>query len=139
MKVIYNVEKFDTLQKIAEKFSVSAEKIKQLNNISNELPKVIEIPNNSVDFEVVANLNREFLFKGDYNLVKNSLSKLGFHSKNSYGDVHLFKKTKSNIYVVGVLDNLNAICNKFKLDKNDVIAKNNLKSEKLFIGQILKI
>ena len=139
MKIIYNVEKFDTLQKIAEKFSVSAEKIKQLNNISNELPKVIEIPNNSVDFEVVANLNREFLFKGDYNLVKNSLNKLGFHSKNSNSDVHLFKKTQSNIYVVGVLDNLNAICNKFKLDKNDIIAKNNLKSEKLFIGQILKI
>ncbi len=139
MKIIYNVEKFDTLQKIAEKFSVSAEKIKQLNNISNELPKVIEIPNNSVDFEVVANLNREFLFKGDYSLVKNSLSKLGFHSKNSNSDVHLFKKTQSNIYVVGVLDNLNAICNKFKLDKNDIIAKNNLKSEKLFIGQILKI
>lgn len=139
MKIIYNVEKFDTLQKIAEKFSVSAEKIKQLNNISNELPKVIEIPNNSVDFEVVANLNREFLFKGDYNLVKNSLSKLGFHSKNSNNDVHLLKKTQSNIYVVGVLDNLNSICNKFKLDKNDIIAKNNLKSEKLFIGQILKI
>ena len=51
----------------------------------------------------------------------------------------LFKKQNANVYVVGVLESLDSICKKFALDKNEVIKKNKLKTEKLFIGQMLNL
>ncbi len=140
MKIIYNVENFDTLESIASKFSVSVEEIKQHNNIGNDMPKIIEIPKPKANFKVIANLKREFLLKNNNDLnVCKSLNKLGLFCAVKNEDVCLFTPQKEYIYVVKVLDNLQSICNKFNLDKTLVMAFNNLKSEKLFIGQMLKL
>lgn len=47
--------------------------------------------------------------------------------------------TNSEKYVVKPLDNLNSISKKFNKSVEEIKSKNNLKSDKLFIGQIINI
>lgn len=138
MKIIYNVEKFDTLESIANKFKVGISEIKELNKVNDILPKILEIPEKFSEYKVIANYKREFVYYGKKDKVKCNLNKLGLFC-DSNDEVCLFKPKESSTYVVGVLDSLNSISKKFNLLKEDIIEKNNLKTEKLFIGQILKL
>ena len=47
--------------------------------------------------------------------------------------------TNSEKYIVKPLDNLNSIAKKFNKSGEEIKSKNNLKTEKLFIGQIINI
>ena len=139
MKILYNVEKFDTIESIAQKFNVSASQLIKHNNITNNLPRVLEIPEQKTEFKIIANLKREFVFKGNAESVKSNFSKLGLYCNNLKESVCLFKPKNNEIFVVGVLDTLNSICSKFNVSKEEIIKKNNLKTEKLFIGQMIKL
>ncbi len=55
------------------------------------------------------------------------------------GDFALVEFNNGVEYVVKPLDTLQQIAKKFDVKKEDIIKINNLKSEKLFIGQILKL
>ena len=56
---------------------------------------------------------------------------------NPQDNLKLFVPKQNNIYVVTALDNLNSVCKKLGVEKQKIIQLNNLKSEKLFIGQLL--
>ncbi len=141
MVLEYIVEKFDSLESIAKKFDVNICEIVSKNNLKNEqLPNILLIPTTvKQQFSVMANFKRDFLFFGDGEKVKNSLQKIGLYCANLNEYACLFKQSNSSVYVVGVLDNINSICKKFNVNKQELIKLNNLKSEKLFIGQIIKL
>lgn len=137
----YYVDKFDNLQTVSKKFNVQVAELIENNNINNgELPEKIIIPiKNERQFNVVANMKREYLFIGNCENSKVALNKKGLYCSETSGDVCLFKPSNTSIYVVGVLDSLNSVSKKFNIQKQDLIKINNLKTEKLFIGQILKL
>ena len=140
MDLEYIINQFETLDDVAKKFNVSVLKLKEYNNIVSDVPKTILIPENrDVGVRVVVNLKREFVYLGDANSVKQALKNNGFISSNYNDCVTLFKQPNNSVYVVKILDTLNSICEKFKLNKLDVIKLNNLKTDKLFVGQILKL
>ena len=135
----YNVNRFETINDISNKFSVSVQEIKRINNIVDELPDKILIPNNDMAVKVVANFDREFLYFGDANGVKAELGKRGLFCNNFNDTVNLFKPKNKDYYVVGVGDTVGSICDKFKLNKEEIIKINNLTTTKLFVGQIIKL
>ena len=140
MNLIYYSSKFDTLESVASKFFVSADQLKVLNNLTNNnLPSILKIPQSKDDCFVIANLKREYVYFGNAESVKKQLNNIGLYCENPHMSINLFKPKNEDVYVVNVLDNLDKICNKFNLNKTEVVLKNNLKTEKLFIGQILKL
>lgn len=144
MKILHNVQAFETIENIANQYDVPVEVLKRINNIENTLPGYVEIPVSNEDFCVVKNAKRNLLINvgNNFNFIKLALSKVGFLTKTTsaeQGDKVLFTKKENNVYVVGVLETLASICNKFNLNIEDVKQKNNLKTEKLFIGQMLKL
>ena len=140
MDLEYIINNFETLDDVANKFNVSVQELKQYNNICSTIPSTLKIPKvNNSNLKVVFNLNREFVFVGNSNLIRNELNKNGFVSSNYNDCITLFKRKENGVYVVKVLDTLNSVCKKYNLNKEDVIKVNNLKSERLFVGQILKL
>ena len=142
MNLEYVIGNFETLEDVAKKFDVSVLELKKFNNITqNIVPQSVLIPHKkqNMQFKVLANLRREFVYFGNSNLVKSALNKNGFVASVYSDCITLFKPKNSNVFVVGVLDTLNGICARYNLNKQDVILLNNLKTEKLFIGQILKL
>ncbi len=140
MDLEYIINSLETLDDVSKKFNVSLAELKTYNNIKNELPKTILIPiKQESGIRIVANLNREFVYCGDANKVKVMFNKNGFISENYNDCITLFKRNKNDVYVVKILDTLNSVCLKYNLNKNDLIKLNNLKTEKLFVGQILKV
>lgn len=53
------------------------------------------------------------------------------------GNKYLIKNTDK--YIVKPLDTLDKICNRLGISKEYIMSKNNLKTDKLFIGQILLV
>lgn len=140
MLIEYNLSKYESLDDVAKKYNVSVMDIKNYNNLTDDkLPKHILIPKSDSKVKVVANLNREFITTLDINNIKSDLSKIGLSCVNPTDKLKLFVPKQNNIYVVTVLDNLNTIAKKLGIEKSRLIELNNLKTEKLFIGQILKI
>lgn len=140
MLIEYNLSKYESLDDVAKKYNVSVMDIKNYNNLTDDkLPKHILIPKSDSKIKVVANLNREFITTLDINNIKGNLSKIGLSCVNPTDKLKLFVPKQNNIYVVTVLDNLNTIAKKLGIEKSRLIELNNLKTEKLFIGQILKI
>ena len=140
MLIEYNLSKYESLDDVAKKYNVSVMDIKNYNNLTDDkLPKHILIPKSDSKVKVVANLNREFITTLDINNIKGNLSKIGLSCVNPTDKLKLFVPKQNNIYVVTVLDNLNNIAKKLGIEKSRLIELNNLKTEKLFIGQILKI
>ena len=140
MLIEYNLSKYESLDDVAKKYNVSVMDIKNYNNLTDDkLPKHILIPKSDSKVKVVANLNREFITTLDINNIKGNLSKIGLSCVNPTDKLKLFVPKQNNIYVVTVLDNLNTIAKKLVIEKSRLIELNNLKTEKLFIGQILKI
>lgn len=148
MRILHILNKFDSLESIAKKYNVSYEKLMESNNIvvGDPLPKELQIPILNADFVVVNNLQRDFLLNNcnpkKFNDIKLNLQKLGFETNNDINvnqNKVLFTKKNGNVYVVGVCESLDSICKKFSVNKEDVINKNNLKTEKLFIGQMLNL
>lgn len=55
------------------------------------------------------------------------------------GDMLILNRPKSVRYVVSPLESLDTIANKFGVEKSIIMSSNNLKTDKLFVGQILWI
>lgn len=135
----YVVEKWDTLQSIANKFNIKIEDILKENNIQNELPKTLCIPTTKQkEYGVLYNCKREYLCLANNKNVKEKMNKLGLYSKDDT-PICLYKPKDDSVYVVGVLDTLKSISSKYGIAVEDIKIINNLNTEKLFIGQILKL
>ena len=149
---IYTVKKGDSLWKIANKYNTTVEKLKSANNLKTNTLSVgqkLVIPSVSVSPEVS---DTYIVQKGDslwsiankFNMTVSELKNLNNLTNNllSIGQVLKIKDSSSNgetTYTVQKGDSLWVIANKYGITTEELKSYNNLTSNLLSIGQILKI
>lgn len=149
---IYTVKKGDSLWKIANKYNTTVEKLKSANNLKTNTLSVgqkLVIPSISVSPEVS---DRYIVQKGDslwsiankFNMTVSELKNLNNLTNNllSIGQVLKIKDSSNNgktTYTVQKGDSLWVIANKYGITTEELKSYNNLKSNLLSIGQVLKI
>lgn len=149
---IYTVKKGDSLWKIANKHNTTVEKLKSANNLKTNTLSVgqkLLIPSISVSPEVS---DTYIVQKGDslwsiankFNMTVSELKNLNNLTNNllSIGQVLKIKDSSSNgetTYTVQKGDSLWVIANKYGITTEELKSYNNLTSNLLSIGQVLKI
>lgn len=149
---IYTVKKGDSLWKIANKYNTTVEKLKSANNLKTNTLSVgqkLVIPSISVSPEVS---DTYIVQKGDslwsiankFNMTVSELKNLNNLTNNllSIGQVLKIKDSSSNgetTYTVQKGDSLWVIANKYGITTEELKSYNNLTSNLLSIGQMLKI
>lgn len=145
----YIVKKGDTLYSIAKKYNLTVDKLKQLNNLSNNLVSIGQVL--VVSEENPSNLNYDEykVSKGDtlYSIArKYGISTNELISYNnlpstilSIGQILKIPTESTSTYVVQKGDTLYSIARNFNTTVADIKSKNNLTSNILSIGQILNI
>lgn len=149
---IYTVKKGDSLWKIANKYNTTVEKLKSANNLKTNTLSVgqkLVIPSISVSPEVS---DTYIVQKGDslwsiankFNMTVSELKKLNNLTNNllSIGQVLKIKDSSNNgktTYTVQKGDSLWVIANKYGITTEELKSYNNLTSNLLSIGQVLKI
>ena len=149
---IYTVKKGDSLWKIANKYNTTVEKLKSANNLKTNTLSVgqkLVIPSISVSPEVS---DTYIVQKGDslwsiankFNMTVSELKNLNNLTNNllSIGQVLKIKDSSNNgekTYTVQKGDSLWVIANKYGITTEELKSYNNLISNLLSIGQILKI
>lgn len=149
---IYTVKKGDSLWKIANKYNTTVEKLKSENNLKTNTLSVgqkLVIPSISVSPEVS---DTYIVQKGDslwsiankFNMTVSKLKNLNNLTNNllSIGQVLKIKDSFNNgktTYTVQKGDSLWVIANKYGITTEELKSYNNLTSNLLSIGQVLKI
>ena len=149
---IYTVKKGDSLWKIANKYNTTVEKLKSANNLKTNTLSVgqkLVIPSISVSPEVS---DTYIVQKGDslwsiankFNMTVSKLKNLNNLTNNllSIGQVLKIKDSSNNgktTYTVQKGDSLWVIANKYGITTEELKSYNNLTSNLLSIGQMLKI
>ena len=149
---IYKVKKGDSLWKIANKYNTTVEKLKSANNLKTNTLSVgqkLVIPSISVSPEVS---DTYIVQKGDslwsiankFNMTVSELKNLNNLTNNllSIGQVLKIKDSSNNgktTYTVQKGDSLWVIANKYGITTEELKSYNNLTSNLLSIGQVLKI
>lgn len=149
---IYTVKKGDSLWKIANKYNTTAEKLKSANNLKTNTLSVgqkLVIPSISVSPEVS---DTYIVQKGDslwsiankFNMTVSELKNLNNLTNKllSIGQVLKIKDSSNNgktTYTVQKGDSLWVIANKYGITTEELKSYNNLTSNLLSIGQVLKI
>ena len=149
---IYIVKKGDTLYGIANKYGVSVEELKRLNNLgSNSLSigQVLQIPNVDV---TQGNENIYVVKEGDtlYSIASNygmsvdelkSLNNLGSNILSIGQQLVVDNKSASTMdtYTVKAGDTLYSIASKYGLSVEELKRLNNLTSDILSIGEVLNV
>ena len=149
---IYTVKKGDSLWKIANKYNTTVEKLKSVNNLKTNTLSVgqkLVIPSISVSPEVS---DTYIVQKGDslwsiankFNMTVSKLKNLNNLTNNllSIGQVLKIKDSFNNgktTYTVQKGDSLWVIANKYGITTEKLKSYNNLTSNLLSIGQVLKI
>ena len=149
---IYIVKKGDTLYGIANKYGVSVEELKRLNNLgSNSLSigQVLQIPNVDV---TQGNENIYVVKEGDtlYSIASNygmsvdelkSLNNLGSNILSIGQQLVVDNKSASttDTYTVKAGDTLYSIASKYGLSVEELKRLNNLTSDILSIGEVLNV
>lgn len=149
---IYTVKKGDSLWKIANKYNTTVEKLKSANNLKTNTLSVgqkLVIPSISVSPEVS---DTYIVQKGDslwsiankFNMTVSKLKNLNNLTNNllSIGQVLRIKDSFNNgktTYTVQKGDSLWVIANKYGITTEELKSYNNLTSNLLSIGQVLKI
>ena len=149
---IYIVKSGDSLYKIARQFDTTADTLIDYNNLSTtnlSVGQQILIPTtNNMDYETYIVKQGDTLYKiaNQYNTTVNELKSLNNLSTNtlSLGQKILIPKEQIEPnneiqYVVKQGDNLYVIANNYGISVNELKNYNNLTSNLLQIGQILKI
>ena len=141
MKEIYMLNKGDNVDKISYEYEIDG-KINILQNKYFDF-KFVELTKGTDDVLIVKN----YLPVYEYIVKKNEtvldILSRGFKIENTEmineGDVVVINKPKSIRYITKPLDKLEDIAKKIGVDKNYIMMVNNLKTDKLFVGQILWI
>lgn len=140
MREIYLMNKGDTLDKI--KYELGVDNI----TISDEKVfgyKFAEIERGSDDVSIVKNYLPLFSYivENDDNYL--DILARGFKIDSAKevnsGDTIILSKPRSIRYVVSPLETLDEIALKFGVSKINIMQNNSMKTEKLFVGQILWI
>lgn len=124
------------LKYISQVCGVDTKKIEELNKENDK--NFVYVPNADSGVYVVGNFNKEKLISVDNDDNISELKKqYNLKGDIQAGDVFLVNNTEK--YVVQPLDTMEKICEKLGIDESYIIEKNNLKTDKLFIGQILMV
>ena len=147
----YTVRKGDSLYSIARKLGTTVNELKSLNNLtSNNLSigQILKIPTEFVtddenEIYVVEKGDSLYSISNKFNTTVDELKTLNNLSSNTLNVGQLLKipsaKTTPNTYTVQRGDSLYSISNKFGTTVNELKTLNNLTSNTLSIGQVLKI
>ncbi len=158
---IYIVKSGDSLYSIARKYNTTVDEIKRLNNLSSNvlsIGQVLKIPSSS-ESNNTGTTNTYVVKSGDslysiarkYNTTVDELKRLNNLSSNvlSIGQVLKIPSSESNntgsgtgttnTYVVKSGDSLYSIARKYNTTVDEIKSLNNLTSNLLSIGQVLKI
>ena len=147
----YIVKPGDTLWTIARKYGITVDELKEKNNLTNNslsVNQVLIIPTKEEDNEstyVVQKGDNLYSIANRFNLTVNELKALNNLTSDfiSIGQVLKVKKnnqsSSGNTYIVKPGDNLYQIASKNNTSVDELKAYNNLTSNLLSVGQILKI
>ena len=167
--LLYEVVSGDTLYSISSKYDVDIQTIREINNLSNNnlsIGSLLKIPidvnpgtedystyivkngdtlysiskmfNMSVsEIKSLNNLNSDSLYIGQVLRIVNNSADTNFEGLSCYGDN--FKEIEYVLYKVVSGDNLYSISRRFGVSVDDLIKINNLNSNNLSIGDVLKI
>ena len=151
----YIVKKGDSLWSIANSFGVSVSELKSLNNLSSNnlsIGQKLKIPNKVIVEEIVPEGNTYVVKSGD--TLYSIASKYGVTVDDLKSTNNLTSNTLSlnqvlkipgvdievpNTYTVKKGDSLYSIANKFGTNVNEIKSLNNLSSNLLSVGQVLKL
>ncbi len=156
--IVHTVEKGDTLWSIANKYNTTVDEIKRLNNLTSNILSIGQKLKIKGEEEVIIEPEENIVHtvvKGDtlwsiankYNTTVNEIKRLNNLTSNilSIGQKLIIKgkaeiPIENNItYTVQKGDTLWSIANKYNTTVNEIKTLNNLTSNILSIGQILKI
>ena len=148
--VYYTVKAGDTLYGIANKYSLSVDELKNMNNLKNNNLSVGqkllvsgtgEMVDDSTDYDtyVVKSGDNLYAIARKYNTTVDKLKDINNLSSNllSIGQKLLVPKTSVKRYVVKTGDNLYKIAGEFNTTVTDIINLNELNTTNLSIGQVL--
>lgn len=152
----YIVKSGDSLWSIANKYNTTVSNIKNLNNLSNDnlaIGQVLLIPSQSINGSnntyVVKSGDTLWNIANKYNTTVDELKKINNLTSNTLSIGQILKIPNSldtsggvsevGTYVVKSGDTLWNIANKFDTNINEIKRLNNLSSDILNIGQVLKI
>ncbi|MBE6149328.1 MAG: LysM peptidoglycan-binding domain-containing protein [Firmicutes bacterium] len=148
----YTVKQGDSLYKIANQYGVTVQELKDINKLSSNIlsvgQKLIIPQNNEVDDNTYIVKQGDSLYKiaTQYNTTVDNLKSLNNLSSNilSIGQTlkvptNVIVDTNNNVYVVKSGDNLYSIALRYDVSVDELKELNNLTSNILSIGQILKI
>ena len=153
----YTVKSGDTLWSIAKKYNLSIDELKKINNLNSNtltINQILELPT-----EEISDIEKYTVKPGDtlysiankFGISVNELQSINNLSTSllSIGQVLNIKPSMSNIpkdnidenaeYIVKNGDTLYAISNKFKIPVDKLKDINNLNSNFLSVGQIIKL
>ncbi len=151
MEGYYRVQSGDTLWSLARKFNSTVDELKKVNNLTSnslsigQLLKIPESDTTTVEEEVYTVKSGDTLYSiaRKYNLTVDEIKKLNNLTSNtlSIGQKLIVKSSEenNNTYTVVKGDSLYAIARKFNTTVDDIKKLNNLTSNNLSIGQVLKI
>ena len=146
----YIVKKGDTLYSIAKKYNLTVDKLKELNNLSNNLVSIGQVlVVDEVDEPTNINYNEYIVSKGDtlYSIARKygiSTSELMDYNNLdstvlSIGQILRIPGEEKTTYKVVAGDTLYSLARRFNTTVEDIKSKNNLSNNVLSIGQILTI
>ena len=152
----YVVVSGDSLYKIANKFNISVDEIKRLNNLENNNLKIgqvliikdtdIKEPDNNLDSTntyIVKPGDTLYKIANEYNLTVDEIKKINNLSSDELSVGQTLKlvsvEEPENTYMVKSGDTLYSIAKVFETDINKLKLLNNLKSNMLSVGQVLLI
>ena len=148
----YTVKKGDSLWSISKKLGVTVDELKKYNNLTSNLLNIGQVLKIPIKDETIIDTNTYTVKRGDtlysianaYNISVNELKNYNNLPSNtlSIGQILKIPKTSEtvgNTYVVKRGDSLYSIANAYNTSVNELKKYNNLTSNLLSIGQVLKI
>ena len=147
----YTVKSGDSLWSIANKYSTTVNELKSLNNLSSNnltIGQVLKLPSNitSTNTYTVKSGDSLWSIANKYNTTVNELKSLNNLTTNNLNIGQVLKISSNdtviqqpNTYTVKSGDSLWNIANKYNTTVNELKTLNNLTTNNLTIGQVLKL